>query len=115
MDKRKHDFSVDWPVTIVSVGAVFLFVAFMALKPEGTLEVVNKIFDYTTAIMGVPILWFVFLGLILCAYFAFSKYGRIKLGESKPEFSLFSYISMMICACLGPGRGSQMVKMKLFS
>lgn len=100
MNKIKPDFSVDWPITIISVSAVFIFVLFMALNPEGTLLVVNTLFDYTTVIMGVPILWLVFLGLGLCAYFAFSKYGKVKLGDSKPEFSLFSYISMMICACL---------------
>lgn len=98
--KVKSKSSIDLPITIISVGAVFVFVAFMALKPEGTLLVVNKLFDYTTSIMGVPILWFVFLGLGLCIFLAFSKYGSVQLGDSKPEFSLFSYISMMICACL---------------
>ena len=100
MKRVNREFNVDWPITIISVGAVFIFVAFMALLPDATLQFVNALFHYTTVIMGVPILWFVFLGLGLCAFFAFSKYGKVKLGESKPEFSLFSYISMMICACL---------------
>lgn len=100
MQKKVHDIGVDWPLTIVSVGSVFVFVAFMAIKPATTLAVVNTIFDFTTAIMGVPILWFVFLGLFLCGYLAFSKYGKIKLGEGDPEYSLFSYIAMMICAAL---------------
>lgn len=100
MKKDIKGAGVDWPITIISVSAVFIFVIFMATKPEATMSVVNTLFDYTTGIMGVPILWFVFLGLFLCGYLAFSKYGNIKLGDGKPEYSLFSYISMMICAAL---------------
>lgn len=100
MKELKRDTGIDLPVTLVSVAAVFIFVAFMAIKPDGTLNAVNTLFDFTTAVMGVPILWFVFIGLGFCAYFAFSRYGRIKLGEGKPDYSLFSYIAMMICAAL---------------
>ncbi|MDR0885050.1 MAG: BCCT family transporter [Clostridiales Family XIII bacterium] len=96
--KEKH--TIDWPITIICVAIVFVFVIFMAAKPDATLAAVNKLFDVTTAIVGVPILWFVFLGLFFCGYLAFGKYGKIKLGSGKPDFSLFSYISMMICAAL---------------
>ena len=100
MEKIASKGGIDWPITIVSIAAVFVFVAFMAIKPDATLAVVGTVFDYTTMIVGVPILWFVFLGLIFCLYLAFSRHGRVKLGEGETEFSLYSYISMMICACL---------------
>lgn len=100
MNQIRKDLGIDWPVTVISVAAVFTFVAFMAVLPEQTLQVVNILFDYTTAIMGVPILWFVFIGLGVSLFLALSKYGNIRLGDSKPEFSMFSYISMMICAAL---------------
>lgn len=90
----------DRPITIVCLVLVFSFVAFMSLKPEATLSVVQKMFDYTTAVMGVPILWFVFAGLFVSLYLAFSKHGAIKLGEGAPAYSMFSYIAMMICAAL---------------
>lgn len=92
--------AIDWPTTVCSVAAVFVFVACMAIAPESTLALVNKVFKYTTMIFGVPILWFVFLGLFVCLYFVFSRHGDIKLGEGKPAYSLFSYCSMMICAAL---------------
>jgi len=91
---------IDLPITIVSVAAVFVFVAFMALKPDATISFVGVLFDYTTKIMGVPILWFVFIGLFVCLYLALGKYGKIQLGECQPEYSFFSYASMMICAAL---------------
>ncbi len=90
----------DKPITIVCLILVFSFVALMSIKPEATLHVVGKMFDYTTAVMGVPILWFVFVGLFISLYLAFSKHGSIKLGDGAPAYSMFSYIAMMICAAL---------------
>lgn len=91
---------IDKPITIVCIVLVAIFVTFMCAKPDATLSVVNKVFDYVTSVVGVPILWFVFIGLLLCFYLAFSKHGNVKLGEGAPEYSLFSYIAMMMCAAL---------------
>ncbi len=91
---------IDWKTTFISVAAVFAFVVCMATAPEATLAFVKQLFEHTTKIFGVPILWFVFLGLFVCIYFVFSKYGSIKLGEGKPAYSLFSYCAMMMCAAL---------------
>lgn len=96
-DAKKN---VDWPITIFSVAAVFVFVAFMVTTPEATMSFVDALFKVTTRTTGVPILCFVFLGLLLCFYLGFGKYGNIRLGEGKPDFSFFSYCSMMICAAL---------------
>lgn len=90
----------DKPIAITCIVLVFIFVAFMAIKPDETLAVVSKVFDVVTSIMGVPILWFVFIGLFLSLYIALSKHGNVKLGEGEPDFPMFSYIAMMICAAL---------------
>lgn len=96
----KEKLNIDLPITIISVASVFVIVAFMAILPDATTKVIMKLFTITTDSLGSFILILFFLGLITCLYLAFSKYGKIKLGESKPEFSLFSYIAMMICAAL---------------
>ena len=90
----------DKPISVICIILVAIFVAFMCAKPDQTLNIVNAIFDKVTAVMGPPILWFVFVGLFLCLYLAFSKHGKVKLGEGKPEYSTFSYIGMMMCASL---------------
>lgn len=92
--------NIDWTLTIISVAAVFIFVFFMSVYPDGTLSVVNSLFKYTTMVTGTPILWFVFAGLIVSLYLGFGKYGKIRLGDDKPDFSFFSYCAMMICAAL---------------
>lgn len=99
-NSKKSKLNVDWPIVIISVACVFLFVAFMAIQPEKTTETILKMFTVTTDSIGSLFLWFVFVGLIICLYLAFSKHGKIKLGEGKPKYSFFSYIAMMICAAL---------------
>ena len=99
-DKGGRKASIDKPISIVCVALIFAFVIMVIAKPDATLNVVSVIFDYATAIFGMPILWFVFIGLFICLYLAFSKYGNIKLGEGDPEYSMFSYIAMMMCAAL---------------
>ena len=104
MEKPKNQLEdraiIDKPISIVCIILVAIFVFFMCLKPETTLNAVNTVFDAVTSVMGVPILWFVFIGLFLCLYLALGKHGNIKLGEGEPEYSLFSYIAMMMCAAL---------------
>lgn len=90
----------DKPISIVCIILVAIFVLFMCLKPDATLNAVNAVFNAVTAVMGVPILWFVFIGLFICLYLALSKHGNVKLGEGEPEYSMFSYIAMMMCAAL---------------
>lgn len=46
-------------------------------------------------------LLFTFGILILLVYIAFSKYGQIKLGTEKPQFSTGSWIAMILTAGLG--------------
>ncbi|MEG0829301.1 MAG: BCCT family transporter [Anaerovoracaceae bacterium] len=99
-DPIKQKAIIDKPISIICIILVAIFVLFMCLKPDATLNAVNTIFHYVTAVMGVPILWFVFIGLALCLYLALSKHGKVKLGEGKPQFSMFSYIAMMMCAAL---------------
>lgn len=96
----KHRAIADKPISVVCIILVAVFVFFMCFKPDATLNVVNMVFDAVTAVMGVPILWFVFIGLFLSLYLAFSKHGNVKLGEGKPEYSMFSYVAMMMCAAL---------------
>ncbi|HAN7049139.1 TPA: BCCT family transporter, partial [Escherichia coli] len=43
----------------------------------------------------------VLLAMGLVIYLATSKYGNIRLGEGKPEYSTLSWLFMFICAGLG--------------
>lgn len=95
-DKKTLKGQIDWVSTIVPlVGIVALCVIFMVFPGQSTL-VLSAIRGFLGddggiyyAILG--------LGILICSlYIAFSKYGKIKLGElEKPQYSSFSW-GMMI-------------------
>ncbi len=92
--------TIDLPMTIISVAILFSFVTFVVIKPEQAVSGINATFGYCTTIFGPMILVFTFVTLIMSFYLAFSKYGSIRLGEDDPEYSYFSYVSMMTLAAL---------------
>ncbi len=92
---------LDLPLLLISVGTVLAVVALLTIFPEGSKEVADKIFGTFTAIFGTPVLVFVFGAVVFLFGLALSKYGRIRLGGEKPEYSTFAWVAMMICAGLG--------------
>lgn len=96
-DKKK---GLDWPLTIVSVGILLIVVLCLALKPSATVDAIQSIFNKVLEGTGPFLLLFDLFLIILVFGIAFSKYGKIKLGEGNPEYSTFSYIAMMACAAL---------------
>ncbi len=96
---KKYDTSV----IIISFVVVMALVIGTLISPEGANAVSSSVFKFITQTLGSPILLFVFGCLAVCLYLAFSKYGNIRMGNSEPDFSTFSYISMMICSGFGSG------------
>ena len=81
------------------------FVAAGAIWPAGLQENATTVLTWITANFG----WLFVLtsaGFVLfSAYLAFTRYGNIKLGpdDSEPEFSTFSWVSMMFATGMGIG------------
>ena len=99
MDRKQ-----EWGVSLITAGvgvfSVFTFVFFLARYPAQMLAGVNDAFLGATKIFSVPLMLFTFVTTVLAFYLAFGKYGSIRLGEGKPEYSNFSYIPMMALAPL---------------
>lgn len=100
MNAKRSRSPVNLPVTVISLAGVFSFVLLMALRPEQALGAVDRAFKFATQVFSVPMMVFTFVTTVLAIFLAFSKYGNIKLGDCDPEYSNFSYISMMALAAL---------------
>jgi len=97
------------PVDRIVFGiAAALSVAFVlvgAIWPEGLADKTGTVLTWITENFG----WLFVLtsaGFVLfSAYLAFTRYGNIKLGtdDSEPEFSTFSWVSMMFATGMGIG------------
>src|SRR5918993_1189196 len=86
---------------VMSVG----FVLVGALWPEDVAGVTGEVLAWITENFG----WLVVLTsasfVLFSAYLAFTRYGNIRLGpdNSEPEFSTFSWVSMMFATGMGIG------------
>lgn len=98
--REKKKININLSVTLVSMAAITAFVIFMVRRPNAALDAVSTAFNFATQVFGVPLMIFTFVTTVLAIYLAFSKYGKIKLGDCDPEYSTFSYIAMMALAAL---------------
>lgn len=93
--------SVFW----TSVGLIGAFTAWASLSPDSLSTVMTAAMDWVAQSVGWSYL-VVTLGCIgLLIYIAISRFGRIRLGaqDSKPEFSTWAWLAMILSAVMGIG------------
>lgn len=92
---------VFYPSLVIILGFVFLSIL-------GGADV-RQFFSQTSTLITSQTGWLFILGvnifLVFCLYLAFSKHGKQRLGgkTAKPEFSVFSWFSMLFSAGMGIG------------
>src|SRR5699024_2458943 len=101
--KGKKD-SLDLPSFLISGGALLLFVIIALINADFVADSVDYLFGisatYFALIYQSVLLGTFFIALVL----AFSKYGKIRLGNmEKPEISTFKWISIIMCTLLAAG------------
>ena len=93
---------------VMNIGSsliILAFVLFTVLAPE----LANQVYNAAKQFISDQLAW-LYVGLmsfflLLATYTAFSRFGRIKLGhdDDKPEYSFFSWFSMLFGAGIGIG------------
>ncbi|WP_158773486.1 BCCT family transporter [Cobetia sp. L2A1] len=94
--KRVFSASVIIILTLVALGAGF---------PERFAELAGQALSTVTSMFGWFYLISVFGFIIFLVSLALSKYGKIRLGpqDSRPSYSFFSWVSMLLAAGFGVG------------
>ena len=89
------------PSLIFIIGTCFL----SAVYPKSTENILNGIKEFIFVNLNWVYVWSVTIFVIFLVYLMFSRFANIKLGanDSKPEYSLFSWISMLFAAGMGIG------------
>lgn len=96
---------VDTVVFSVSAALALAFLIWGMVNPEGMGEVTGDAMSWLTGSLG----WLFVLTsgffVLFSGYLALSRYGNIRLGpdDSLPEFSTFSWVSMMFATGMGIG------------
>lgn len=100
-NKKKQDHSdVEVGLIIASVAVLTVFIIFMILNPTFTLNAISSFFNMMISGLG-PVFEVVAVVVFVAALvLGFGKYGNIRLGNCKPQYSNFSYFAMMLLASL---------------
>ena len=88
-------------LTGCTIAAVLATVVALAQWPAETAATASLLFDWSTRSFGAIVQLLAFGCVLACLGLAFSKYGNVRLGEDKPEYSTLSWIFMFICAGMG--------------
>lgn len=98
---KKLDKKVFYP----SAAICLVFILWMAFMPEAAGSAINSALNFINTTFGWLYLLLVSLFVLVCFIFAFSKYGKIKLGKDDdvPEYSTFSWFAMLFSAAMGIG------------
>ena len=101
----KGGFDIHPQVTFIAAGFLILFIGFTLIFENTAQDAFNETLGYINGNFG----WFYILSanafVLAAAYFAFSRYGKIRIGgpTAKPEFSTPSWYAMLISAGMGIG------------
>ena len=92
-------------VTMVSKVIISLIVLYAVAFPEAAVETLSAINGMLLATFNTYYIYAVAFFLIFCIGVAVSNYGKVRLGadDDKPEFTFFSWFSMMFSAGMGIG------------
>ncbi|MHC3004917.1 choline BCCT transporter BetT [Gordonia metallireducens] len=95
--------TVNLTVFVASAAIVLAFAIWALAAPAAAESVINEVRDFITRWFG---WWYFILATAIVGLVVFigaSKYGRYRLGpeESRPEYSLFTWTSMLFAAGIG--------------
>ena len=96
---------INVPLFAMGFLLVMIFVIPAAIVPVQTSDLISVLNSFMTRDLA----WLCFgcylIFLAFPIYFAFSKYGKIRMGgkDAKPEYTNFEYISMNVCSALAAG------------
>ncbi|WP_270181000.1 BCCT family transporter [Alkalihalobacillus sp. CinArs1] len=102
--ENKESGRIDWPVFGISGGILVLFVVLALFDISLVEAIVSNSFSWSATYFGA--FWQV---LMLATFFvgiglAFSRYGKIKMGNlDKPELSLYKWLSIIMATLLAGG------------
>ncbi|EBP9336629.1 BCCT family transporter, partial [Salmonella enterica] len=91
----------DVPLIAISLVAILLIATVLSLFPQQSALVADTLFNSITRLLGSAVQLLVLLILGLVIWLATGRYGNIRLGEGKAEYSTLSWLFMFICAGLG--------------
>lgn len=102
-DNKKLNEKYEVGLMAVSLVIIIALVAGLTMFPEEGKAIAASIMNLLTHTFGSTMQFLTVIILIFLVALGFSKYGDIRLGNSKPEFKTVSWVAMMFFTGLGAG------------
>ena len=101
----KWGFDLQPHVSLIAGGILVALLVWVLIQPELALEWLTGARVWTNTVFGWFFVAMVNVYLITCLYFAFGRFGKIRIGgpTALPEFSTPSWYAMLISAGIGIG------------
>jgi glycine betaine transporter len=105
VERDQSSLTLDKVVFGVAATIIVLFVVYGALRPETFSSQTSEALTWLTGNFGWLFVLTSAFFVLFAGYLALSRYGNIKLGpdDAQPEFSTFSWVSMMFATGMGIG------------
>ena len=97
----KSKYKMDYIAIGISVAILSALVVGTIFSPDSIVGGLNGIRNYLIYNFGFYFVLFTAAMLFYNIYLAASKYGSIRLGRAKPEYSFFGWFAMIFCAAMG--------------
>ncbi len=96
----KADLRPEWGIFLPAMLIIFCISIPSFVFPEKSYEFISSIYRPFVDSTGSIYLWLTFFLIVLCAYYACTKWGDITFGDPNepPEFKLSSWIAMIFCS-----------------
>ncbi|MBZ9629330.1 BCCT family transporter [Salegentibacter sp. LM13S] len=91
------------PLLYISSGILFFLALFIFFFTEFFYKIIEKGSIWVREFFGGFYLWLGLLCVFFLIFIAFSRFGKIRLGKSPPEFDRLSWIAMLYSAGMGAG------------
>lgn len=90
---------------IATIAIIILMTIPLVIAPKVSAEVMQQAYEYIADNFGFLYVFLASAILVLLMWFAFGKYGDIKLGDidDQPQYNNFSWSGMLFCAGVGAG------------
>lgn len=98
---KTQTYKVDWIAIIVSIVILAALVVGTIASPETIVSGLDSVKHFLIYNFGFYFILFTAAMLFYNIYLAASKYGYVRLGRSKPEYSFFGWFAMIFCAAMG--------------
>ncbi|MCL1698808.1 BCCT family transporter [Lysinibacillus sp. Bpr_S20] len=95
--------TIDRQILGIALSLITVLIAGILIAKEAGTSFLNSILSFLTGNLGSLYLWACLIIFFFLLYLAFSKYGKIKLGNERPQLSTFSWLALIFTAGIGSG------------